>query len=302
MRSSHLRSESQLLLASFIWGMAFVAQRVGMDYMGPFTFNAVRFALGALVLAPWIGRRRAEHSDGEGMPARHALLIGGGLAGTVLFMGASLQQSGLQWTTAGNAGFITGLYVVIVPLLGLTVGHRAGWPVWLGAGLAALGLYFLSVRQGLRMQIGDVLVLVGAFTWALHVHVIGHFSARLDALKLAFAQFAVCSILSSVVALIVEQSTLASVRQAWLPLAYAGVLSTGVAFTLQVVGQRRTPPAPAAIILSLEAVFAALGGWLMLGERMDARAITGCSLMLAAVLLAQTPALRGRHKPPPAIP
>lgn len=302
MRPSHLRSESQLLLASFIWGMAFVAQRVGMDYMGPFGFNGVRFALGALVLTPWLLRRDRKRTIAAESPSRRSLLIGGGIAGAVLFVGASLQQSGLQWTTAGNAGFITGLYVVIVPILGLFVGHRVDRLVWVGAALAVLGLYLLSVRQGLHIQHGDLLVFIGAVSWALHVQVIGRYSARLDALKLAFTQFVVCSLLSLAAAGFVEQLSLAAIRAAWLPLAYAGVLSTGVAFTLQVVAQRRTPPAPAAIILSLEAVFAALGGWMLLRERMDGRALLGCGLMLAAVLLAQAPALRGRRKPPPAIP
>lgn len=272
-----------------------------MDYLGPFSFNAVRFALGAAVLAPLLvlnHRSGAPPRPGD----RRLLYAGGGVAGLVLFVGMSLQQSGLQWTTAGNAGFITGLYVVMVPILGLAIGHRAGWPVWTGAVLATAGLYLLSVRRGLHMQLGDLLVLLGALSWAFHVHVIGHFSSRLSALRLAFVQFAVCSLLSLALALVTENIALAAVGAAWIPLAYAGVLSTGVAFTLQVVGQKRTPPAAAAIIMSLEAVFAALGGWLFLSERMDGRALTGCALMLAGVLLSQLPALRGRSRPPIAIP
>jgi drug/metabolite transporter (DMT)-like permease len=277
-----LRADGLLLLTASIWGFAFVAQRVGMEHVGPFGFNGVRFALGSLVLLPllaWGGKGRRELS-GPGV-------AGGVLAGLVLFGGASFQQVALVSTTAGNAGFITGLYVVLVPILGLAVGHRTHAGTWMGAGLAALGLYLLSVVEGLSIARGDLLVLVGAIFWAGHVHVIGWLSRRQDPLQLACFQYAICALLSLAVACAVEDLAPAAYASAIAPILYGGLLSVGVAYTLQVVAQRRAKASHAAIILSLEAVFAALGGWLILGETLTARALAGCALMLSGVLLSQ---------------
>jgi drug/metabolite transporter (DMT)-like permease len=290
-----LRADTLLLVTAAIWGFAFVAQRVGMAHVGPFTFNGVRFGLGSLSLLPLLmfTSRRASPARRLLAPASPGALVwGGGLAGLCLFCGASLQQVGLVYTTAGNAGFITGLYVVIVPLLGLLVGQRTNLGTWLGAGLAAVGLYFLSITADFRISRGDFLELLGAFFWAAHVLIIGWLSPRLNALKLAITQFAACSLLSLLTAAAIETITLEGLRQALLPILYGGLCSVGIAYTLQVVAQKDAQPAHAAILLSLEAVFAALGGWLLLDETLAGRSLFGCGLMLAGMLLTQLWGLR----------
>lgn len=279
-----------LMLAAAIWGFAFVAQRMGMRYIGPLTFNGVRFALGAAALLPLLmwGRRNRSSADRNGGTHDRARVVKGGLvAGLILFCGATLQQYGVVYTTAGKAGFITGLYVVFVPLLGLFLGHRTGRFVWMGAVLAAVGLYLLSAKGMAGIHLGDGLVLVGALFWAAHVLVIGHLSRQIAPVRLAVAQFAVVSVLSLIGAVIFETIAWATLRQAALPILYAGLLSVAVAYTLQVVAQQRARPAHAAIILSFEAVFAAVGGWLVLSEGLSVRGLIGCALMLAGVLLAQ---------------
>ncbi len=294
-----LKSDALLMLTATIWGFAFVAQRVGMEYVGPFTFNGVRFALGSLSLVPLMLLKRKNPSAIAALlpPAdRQTVAWGGALAGLVLFMGASLQQSGLVHTTAGNAGFITGLYVVIVPLLGLFWRQRPDLGTWIGALLAAAGLYLLSVTAAFEIAFGDLLVLVGAFFWAAHVLIIGWLSPRIESIQLACIQFAVCSLLSLITAAALETMTLQGLMGAALPILYGGLLSVGVAYTLQVVAQRDARPAHAAIILSLESVFAALGGWLLLGELLSARALVGCSLMMAGMLLSQLHAFVFRRK------
>jgi drug/metabolite transporter (DMT)-like permease len=284
------RADALLLLTATIWGFAFVAQRIGMDYVGPFTFNGVRFALGSLSLVPLLVVLKPKESAARALvpPAsRRTILWGGGLAGLFLFSGASLQQVGLVYTTAGNAGFITGLYVVIVPLMGLFLRQRTNTGTWLGAILAALGLYFLSITEHMTIAWGDLLELFGAFFWAAHVLIIGRLSPRMDALKLAITQFAVCSLLSLLTALAVETLTWEGLQQAAIPILYGGLGSVGVAYTLQVVAQKDAHPAHAAIFLSMEAVFAAIGGWWLLNELLTARAMLGCGLMLAGMLLSQ---------------
>jgi drug/metabolite transporter (DMT)-like permease len=280
-----IKSDGLLLVTAVIWGFAFVAQRVGMEFVGPFTFNGIRFALGSLVLVPFIlmrnGRRPATAGTGR------LLTAGGGLAGLVLFAGASLQQVGLVYTTAGNAGFITGLYVVMVPILGLLLKHRTTAGTWAGAVLAAVGLYLLSITEAFTIARGDLLVLVGAFFWAVHVLIIGWLSPRMNPLKLAFCQFSACSVFSLITAVGFETATLGGIGQAAVPILYGGALSVGIAYTLQVVAQRNAHPAHAAILLSLEAVFAAVGGWIVLGETLTPRGLSGCALMLVGMLVSQ---------------
>jgi len=283
------RADILCLVTALIWGLAFVAQRVGMESMGPLAFNGVRFALGAVVLAPLAVRSLRYPppapflAGGEsGFPWRSGLL-----AGTVLFSGATLQQVGMTCTTAGKAGFITGLYVVLVPLLGLFFGQRPARGDLIGAVAAAVGLYFLSVTETFTMAPGDGLELLGAFFWAGHVLVIGWLSPRTRALPLAAAQYAVCAVLSLFGALLFEKSTLAGLRGALWPLLYGGLLSVGLAYTLQVVAQRDAKPAHAAILLSFESVFAALGGAVILSESLGARGILGCCLMFSGVLVSQ---------------
>lgn len=278
-----------LLLTACIWGFAFVAQRQGMTSTGPFTFNAVRFAFGAVSLIPlilWMDKRSGRSSRDTEAAAGSAAWKGAGL-GLILFAGASLQQIGLQYTTAGKAAFVTGLYMVIVPFLGLFLKQRLRANGWLGAILAVIGLYLLCVTKGLTIGKGDWLELIGAFCWAAHILVIDKLSRTTDALKLSLSQIATCSILSLAVAAVTEQVELAGIAQAIVPLLYGGICSVGIAYTLQIVGQKNAHPTQAAIILSMETVFAAIGGWLILGEQLGPQGVLGCAFMLAGMLLPQ---------------
>ncbi len=284
---AHLKGDMLLLLTAMIWGSAFVAQKVGMDHIGPFMYTGIRFAIGALFLTPFmlfLSRYRPFVMKQQKGPS---LILAGLLAGILLFGGSILQQIGIVYTTAGKAGFITGLYVVIVPLLGLIWGLKPGKGVWAGAILAVTGLYLLTVEKGFYLHIGDTLVLICAFLYALHVLVIGWLAPRLDVLKLAIIQFWVCSGLSLFTGMFVEKLTWAAVKGAAIPILYGGLLSVGVGFTLQVVAQRKAPPAHAAIILSLETVFAVIGGMVILGESLPARGWAGCVFMLAGMVTAQ---------------
>jgi len=276
-----------LLLSAIIWGFAFVAQRAGMRYVGPFTFNGLRFALGALILLPWLIVSRGRPYNRVSAVPHRGIRIGLALAGVVLFASANLQQLGLVETTAGKAGFITGLYVVIVPLLGLLRGHAIrGW-VWAGCAVSVVGLYLLSVVGVLSLSPGDAWVLAGAFGWAVHVHVVEWLVRRARPVVIAVTQFATCAVLSLIVAVLTESIHMQAILSAGWTIAYAGVLSVGVAYTLQVVGQRQVEPTRAGIILSLESVFAVLGGWWILGETLSLRGAVGCALMLAGMVMAQ---------------
>ncbi len=290
MRAHSLKSDILLLITATIWGTAFVAQRVGMDSIGPFAFNGARFAMGSLTLVPLLLISRGQRGAAQDLlvpPTPKLMAFGGLLCGTILYAGASLQQVGLIYTTAGKAGFITGLYVIIVPLLGLFWKQRPGAGTWTGTILATAGLYLLSVTGAFTIAYGDLLQLMGAFCWASHVLVIGWLSLRVNPIRLAFLQFIACSVLSFLTAVVVEVITWQMFRQAAIPILYAGVLSVGIAYTLQVVAQRESHPAHAAILMSLESVFAALSGWLLLDETFSLRGIIGCALMLAGMLLSQ---------------
>ena len=291
MQDKVLRSDSLLLLAAFIWGTTFVAQRKGMDYVGPMTYNGLRFALGGLTLLPVIFRPYLRGRRIELSSSQRFLALGGSLAGLALFAGASLQQVGLLYTTAGKAGFITSLYVVIVPLMGLFLGHRCGITVWVGAVLAVAGLYLLSVRGAFTIGRGDLLVLISAFFWAAHVLLIGYLAMRANPVHIACVQFFACSVLGLLAAGFFEDVTMQAICRAAIPILYGGVLSAGVAFTLQVVSQRTCPPAHAAIIMSMETVFAALAGWAILDETLSLRDFAGCGLMLAGLLVVQLPSM-----------
>jgi len=281
-----LNADFLLLITAAIWGFAFVAQALGNAHMGPFTFNALRFTLGALALIPlliWEGKRRKS-------PLQFNVkqnLVPALLTGLVLFAGASCQQIGLLGTTAGKAGFITGLYVVLVPLLALLWGRRTHRAHWLGALLATAGLYLLSVKRGFTIAPYDLIVLAGAFIWAGHVHLIDAYAGKVGALRLSILQFAICGLLSGASALVFESMDLRGIEEGLWPILYGGFLSVGLAYTLQVVAQRRAEPAHAAIILSLEGAFAALGGWLVLGESLSLRDLVGCGLMFAGMLVSQ---------------
>ncbi|BCA78723.1 DMT family transporter [Desulfuromonas sp. AOP6] len=290
MKSAAIKSDVLLLLTATIWGFAFVAQRLGMDHVGPFTFNGVRFALGSLSLVPlWLlSRRRVNRALVASTDRAGKVLLWGGIAaGLALFTGASLQQVGLVYTTAGKAGFITGLYVILVPILGLIWRQRPQAGTWAGATLAVFGLYLLCVTEEFTIAFGDLLELLGAFFWAGHVLLIGWLSPRVDAIRLSCIQFAVCSLLSLATAVVLEVISLQGLLSAALPILYGGLMSVGVAYTLQVIAQREAHPAHTAIILSLEGAFAALGGWLILGETLSARGLLGCLFMLAGMLFSE---------------
>jgi len=290
MSRNQYRSDFILLAAAIIWGFAFVAQRAGMEYVGPFTYNAVRFALGTLVLLPWLiaeYRRKKGRRGWLPQAGRGKILLGCIATGLFLFGGVALQQLGLQQTTAGKAGFITGLYVVFVPIAGLFAGHRADGSIWIGALLSFAGLYFLSMKGPFGFAPGDQLVFFCAIVFTFHVMFIAWLSPLMNSYLLALIQFSVCTLLNTVIAFIAEPVSLHTIRQAWLPIAYGGILSVGIAYTLQVVAQKTAHPAYASIILSLEAVFAVLGGWLLLDESLSLRMMLGCALMLAGMVAVQ---------------
>jgi len=289
-----LRSDLLLLLAAAIWGFAFVAQRAGMEHLGPLTFNAIRFLMGAAVLAPVVYR----HSRNGRAASWRVDLRRGLILGLVLFGGATLQQWGVVYTTAGKAGFITGLYVVLVPFLGLFIGQRTAPHTWAGAALALVGLFLLTITGRPVTSLGDTLVLMGAMFWSTHMLLVGRWARHTEPVRLAALQFLVCGVISAAVGLPLEQPTMGAVAGAAGPLLYAGLASTGIAYTLQVVAQRHAPPAHAAIILSLEAVFAVLGGMLLLGETLPLRGLVGCALMLAGMILSQ---LEPRRRRPPVV-
>ncbi|MGA2823869.1 MAG: DMT family transporter [Bacteroidales bacterium] len=286
--STKFRSDLILLLAAIIWGFAFVAQRVGMEYVGPFTFNGVRFILGTLVLVPFlfIGKKFSP-KDPSLVISRRKIFLGVIITGILLFIGVSLQQVGLKTTTAGKAGFITGLYVVFVPIVGIFLGHRINLYTWLGVLFSATGLYFLSIKSGLRIEHGDLLVLGCAVVFTFHVLMIGWLSPRMNSFDLATGQFAICALLNILVASSIESVDAGKIIEAAVPILYGGILSVGIAYTLQVIAQKEAHPAYASIILSMEAVFAALGGWMILHESLSQRSLIGCVLMLAGMVIVQ---------------
>lgn len=291
MKKKTLRSDLLLLLTSAIWGFAFVAQLKGMDYIGPFLYNGIRFAIGSLSLIPLIyflnRKNRKNNREKTTVISKKAVFLAGLMAGSVLFLGASLQQVGLQYTTAGKAGFITGLYVILVPIIGILLSHKTGIPTWIGALFASVGLYFISVKGGFQIGKGDLLILACSVFFAIHVLTIDHFSKKIEPVLLSSIQFAWCSLFSLIVAIIKEPVLLESILSATVPILYGGLGSVGTAYTLQVIAQKDAPPAHSAIIMSLESVFAVLGGIIFLSEGMSVRGYLGCALMLTGMLASQ---------------
>jgi len=286
--SPKLRSDLILLLAAIIWGFAFVAQRVGMEFVGPFTFNGVRFTLGTLALIPFLFfGKKFTLKDPLLVISKRKIFLGVIGTGILLFIGVSLQQVGLKTTTAGKAGFITGLYVVFVPIVGIFLGHRTNLYTWLGVLLSATGLYLLSIQSGFRMEHGDLLVLGCAVVFTFHVLLIGWLSPRMNSFHLATGQFAICALLNLIVAFSIESVDAGKIMDAAVPILYGGIISVGIAYTLQVIAQKEAHPAYASIILSMEAVFAALGGWMILHESLSQRSLAGCFLMLAGMVIVQ---------------
>nr|WP_321272287.1 DMT family transporter [uncultured Tolumonas sp.] len=284
-----MQANLMLLVTAAIWGFAFVAQRVAMDHMGPFSFNAVRFLLGAASLLPLIWFFSRKKAVATTTAAKTSIWLAGGVAGVILFVAAALQQVGLLDTTAAKAGFITGLYMILVPFLGLFLRHVTGLNAWLGALLALVGLYLLSINADFSMSRGDFLMFVGAIFWACHILWIDFIGRRVNALQLSAVQFLACGLLSSVAAFWQETPTFASVLLAWPAILFASFISVGLAYTLQVVAQKRAKPTHAAIIMSMEAVFAAIGGVVFLDENLPMRGWIGCGLMMTGMLLSQIP-------------
>ena len=278
-----------LFLTAFIWGSAFVAQSVGMDYLEPFTFNGVRSLIGGIALLPCIWLLHKLNGESKKEESGKVLLIGGLACGVLLFAASSLQQIGLKYTTAGKAGFITAFYIVIVPVLGIFLHKKIGWKIWLAVVLALAGLYFLCITESFSIGKGDVLIFLCALIFAVHIMVIDYFSPKVDGVKMSCIQFFVCGILSLPFMFTIETPKAVAMTAAWMPLLYAGVLSCGVAYTLQILGQKNVNPAVASLILSLESCFSVLAGWIVLGERLSLRESAGCVLMFAAIILAQLP-------------
>lgn len=279
-----IRQSGLLLLTAAIWGVAFVAQSVGMEYIGPFTFNAVRNLLGAVALLPVIAFRGRTGTDAG---QRNALWLGGVCCGAVLFVASTLQQMGIIYTTVGKAGFLTAMYIVLVPVLGIFLHRATGVRVWAAVALAVAGLYLLCMTEGgFFLRRGDFMVLGCAFAFAVHILVIDYFSAKADGVKMSCIQFLTCGVLSGI-GMVFERPEAADIVRAGVPLVYAGVLSCGVGYTLQIIGQRGMNPTVASLILSLESVISVLAGWILLGQTLSTRELFGCALMFAAILLAQ---------------
>lgn len=287
MRSQALRADALMMFTAIIWGSAFVAQRLGMDHIGPFLYTGLRFALAAVVLIPLLAYTSAKRNLPDEPLSNRGLLFGGAMMGLVLALGINLQQVGLLFTSVTNSGFITGLYVIIVPLLGLFIGHKTGLGIWIGAVLAVVGMFLLCVGDNFQVASGDWLQLTGAFVWATHVLVVGVFAKRHDPLRLAFLQFAICSVISLLLAVIFEPIVLAAIIAAGPAIIYGGAIAGGIGYTLQVVAQKDAIASHAAIIFSLEAVFAALAGSLFLDETLELRGYIGCALMFVGMLIAQ---------------
>lgn len=299
----HLKRYSgplMLLLTSMIWGAAFVAQSVGLNYVGPFTLNSVRFLIAGVFLLPCIPllRRAGFRSDTSG--SQKELLLGCLICGVLLAVASSLQQIGLAYTTVSKAGFITALYVIIVPILGLFLGKKVRPLVWFCVVLSVVGLYLLCMAGPASIGSGDLLVLLCALVFSLHILAIDHFSRRVDGLKLSCFQFLICGILCAGPMLALEHPAPGAILAAWKPILYAGILSSGVGYTLQIIAQRRTDPTVASLILCMESVFSALFGWVLLHQSLSPRELTGCGLMLAAILLAQLPGKKPASRELPA--
>lgn len=295
MKKFSLKSSLLLFLAAFIWGVAFVAQSVGMDYMGPLTFNGARFLMGSLVLLPFVLIKRKQNKRAGKAPASlKTTIIGGVCCGLALCSAALFQQYGIMYTTVGKAGFITTLYIILVPFFGIFLRKKIQRKVWIGAVIAAAGMYLLCMSERLALSRGDTLVFICAILFSVHILVIDYFSPMADGVELSCIQFLTAGIIGSMGAILFEQPTLQCLIDGIIPLAYAGILSSGVAYTLQVIGQKDMDPTVASLILSMESVFSALAGWMILHQKLSGRELFGCVLVFMAVILVQLP--EKKHK------
>ena len=295
MSAKHSKNFILLFLTALIWGVAFVAQSVAMDYIGPYTFNAVRSLLGGIVLVPCVflfGQKKKSVKDevpskGTAIDRPGNMITGGLLCGIMLFLSTTLQQVGIQYTTVAKAGFITALYIILVPILGIFLKKRVSFQIWISVLIAIIGLYLLCMKGSFYLGQGDFLMLVCSLCFALHILVIDHFTDKVGGVKLSCIQFFVCGLLSCILMFLFEKPAVSDILSAWLPIVYAGVFSSGVAYTLQIIGQKGTDPTIASLILSLESVVSVLAGWIILGQSLTPREILGCLLMFGAIILAQ---------------
>ncbi len=297
-QSSHAFEKTLLLvLTAFIWGLAFVFQSIGAEYVGPFTFLAARSWLGFLFLCPVIfisDHIKRRHGEQDGRPKNHMqkrmLLVGGSVVGIFLFSASLFQQIGIAETTAAKSGFITAMYVVMVPVISLFLGSRPSGKIWLGVALGVTGLYFLCLSGGLNgINRGDVLTMFCAVLFALQILSINYFIQFTDGIRLSRMQMLVTAVLATVCMLLFEHPTVSGVKAALIPILYAGIMSSGVGYTLQIIGQKGLHPTVASLAMCLESVFSAIGGWLILGQRLSGRELLGCVLMFTAIVIAQLP-------------
>ncbi|MCL2717657.1 MAG: DMT family transporter [Lachnospiraceae bacterium] len=297
MKRITFRSTVLLLSASLIWGFAFIAQSVGMDYLGPFSFNGTRFILGCSVLAPLaILRARIAKKRGTQRGTRKDLIIAGLSCGVVVCIATSLQQVGIMYTSVGKAGFITTLYIIIVPIMGVFLKRRVDGIIWVGAIIAAVGVYLLCIHESFTLNRGDVYIFICAFVFSVHILLIAHFAPRVDGVALSCLQFLVAGIICVSIGYPLEKPIISDFTAGIWPLLYTGILSSGIAFTLQIVGQRDADPSVASLIFSLESVFAVIGGYLLLNQNLTSRELVGCAIMFAAVVLVQLPIKLGSKK------
>lgn len=302
-KSLRIRNSLLLILTALIWGVAFVAQSEGGDVVGPFTFNGIRSFIGGIVLIPvilFLDKKKTSDIKPGDKKDKKRLVTGGCCCGLALFLASSFQQVGIYLgTSAGKAGFLTACYILLVPILGLFLKKKCGWNIWIGMFMTIIGLYMLCMKDKLRFQLSDLIVLICAFLFAVHILVIDYFSPLVDGVRMSCIQFFVCGILSLVPMFIVDMKhSIAGIEEwlpklqtldAWLPILYAGVLSCGVAYTLQIIGQNGLNPTVASMLMSLESVFSVIAGWMILGERLSIRQLAGCGLIFAAIIFAQIP-------------
>lgn len=293
MNKKEIKTDIMLIVAAILWGLGFVAQRDGMNYIGPFFYTAIRFGIGVLCLLPiyFITRkkemRNKAKAEGEGEVEKKTVIFAGLVVGVFLFLGVNSQQIGLVTTTAGKASFITAFYMILVPVFGLVIGHKTKKIIWVAIIIALAGLYFMSITKEFNIEKGDIYMIVCAIFWAIHFLFISHYSSRVGAIRLSLLQFLVCAILSIIVALFTEPINLEALSPALPSILYGGIGAVGIAYTLHVVALKDANPAYASLILSTESIFGALGGWLILHETMTSRQILGAVLIMGAVALTQ---------------
>ncbi len=302
-KSVRIRNSLLLVLTALIWGVAFVAQSEGGDAVGPFTFNGIRSFIGGIVLIPviiFLDKKKISDKKPEDKKDKKRLVVGGCCCGLALFLASSFQQMGIYLgTSAGKAGFLTACYILLVPILGLFLKKKCGWNIWIGMLMTVVGLYMLCMTDKLSFQLSDLIVLICALLFAVHILVIDYFSPLVDGVKMSCIQFFVCGILSLVPMFFVDMKhSFAGIEEwlpklqtfeAWLPILYAGVFSCGVAYTLQIIGQNGLNPTVASMLMSLESVFSVIAGWMILGEKLNIRQLVGCGLIFAAIIFAQIP-------------